>query len=299
MSRSNLTLLTPPQEKEEIHPYRRPWRSFRLEAGILLAVTMVLYGLTSFLGFQFPERFNRVLGVGLALLPVGLWLAFSWWPERYVPQPRQRLLSVIIISGLAANAIGLPLINDFLQVDRWLPLASAINRIIGYTFTVGVVQEMLKYLVVRYTVWPDCFRTRLDAVAYSAASAIGYATVLNLHFILTTSPAPDVAAVRIFDTVALHLVTSLIVGYGLAEMRFGLPTPLFLTSTLALAAFVTGVAIPVRAGLVNPSFSLGTSASKTLFGLGFAVALLVAFAAIIAFLYISAERREREAAVEE
>lgn len=297
--RSNLTLLTPPQEKEEVHPYRRPWRSIAIESGVMLAVTGALYVLVNILGVRFPTGLNTPLSLAVVALPPGLWLVFSWWAERTVPQPRQRLLAVAVISGLTANAVGIPLVNDFLQVDRWLPQESAINRIIGYTFTVGIVQEMLKYLVIRYTVWPDCFRTRLDAVAFSAASALGYATVLNLHFVIVNTPPPDVAAAQVFYTLALHLVTSLIVGYGLAEIRFGLPTPTFLTTTLALAAFVTGAAISVRAGLVNPNFSLGVSDAKSLFGIGFAASLLVAFSLVIAFLYTSAERREREVTVEE
>ncbi|NWG15134.1 MAG: PrsW family intramembrane metalloprotease [Chloroflexi bacterium] len=295
---SRLSLLTPPQEKEEIHPYRRPWRSIAVESGVLFVVAGLLYILANILGVQIPDRFHLALGLVLALLPLGLWLAFSWWAERSVPQPRQRLLAVMIVSSLAANAVGIPLVKEFFQVDRWLPLSSAISRIIGYTFTVGIVQEMVKYIVIRYTAWPDHFRTRLDGVAYSAAAAVGYATVLNLHFVFTGSPAPDVVAGRVFDNVVFHLVTSLIVGYGLAETRFGLPTPLFIPSTIALAALVTGIAIPVRAGLVNPSFGLEVSPPKFLFGLGFAAVLLVVLSVVIAFLYNSAERRQREAAVE-
>jgi RsiW-degrading membrane proteinase PrsW (M82 family) len=244
----------------------------------------------------------------LALLPVGLWGIFSWWQERFVPQPRLRLLPVLAISALIANAVGLPLVNDFLQVDRWLPLSSALMRIAGYTFTVGVVQEVLKYLVVYYTVWPNQFRIRLDGVAYGAASAIGYATVLNLHFVLSGTPPADVAAVRIFTTLALHLVTSAIVGYGLAEVRFSRPTPFLVATTIALAAFVTGVAIPVRAGLVNANLSLdvngtqpflNTSTARPLLGLGVSIALLIGLNLVLSFLFEGAERREREAASHE
>ncbi|HEX2905306.1 MAG TPA: PrsW family glutamic-type intramembrane protease [Phototrophicaceae bacterium] len=298
MTRSNLSLLTPPQEKEEIHPYRRPWRSLVFETAIVFGVAAVLYALVNILGIKFPPRFYPVIGLGLALLPLGLWLAFSWWPERRVPQPRQRLLTVVIISALVANAIGIPLVNDFLQVDRWLPLDSAINRIIGYTFTAGIIQEMSKYLVLRYTVWTECFRTRLDAVAYAAAAAVGYAVALNWHFLLTSTTPPDVMAGHVLNNLVLNVVSGLIVSYGLAELRFGLPTPLFMTVTIALGAFVTGTAIPVRAGLVNPDFSLGISGPKTLFGLGFAAGLFVAIPLVIAFLYASAERREQEAVEE-
>ena len=151
-------------------------------------------------------------------------------------------------------------------------------------------------------------RVALDAVAYGEASAIGYATVLNLHFALSYPSSPDVTANRVFSTLALHLVTSLVVGYGLAEVRFGQPSPFLLTLTIALAAFITGVAIPIRAGLVNASLSLDNtatnpllniSATKPLQGLAFSLGLLVALSFVVSFLFNSAGQREREAAVRE
>lgn len=265
----------------------------------MLGIAGALFMFFNVLGLRLPDYLQTPANVALALTPLGLWIIFSWWQERFVPRPRQRLITVMIVSALAANAIGIPLVNDFLQVDRWLPLSSAIARIIGYTFTVGIVQEMLKYLVVRYTVWPEQFRIRLDGVAYGAAAATGYATVLNLNFVLTSTPPPDVAAIRIFSTIALHLVTSTIVGYGLAEVRFSQPSPFLLTITIALAAFITGVAIPIRAGLVNATLSLDVSATKPLQGLAFSLALLIAPSFALAFLFNSAERREREVAFRE
>ncbi len=279
-----------------------------MESGILLVITAALFVIFNLLGVRLSERLQIPINVVLALTPVGLWMIFSWWQERFVPQPRPHLIMVMIVSALAANAVGIPLVNDVLQVDRWLPLSSAIMRIIGYMFTVGLVQEMLKYLVVRYTVWPEHFRIRLDGVAYGAAAAIGYATVLNLQAILNTNPPPDSAALRIFGTVALNLVASAIVGYGLAEVRFSQPSPFVLASTIALAAFITGVAIPIRAGLVNPSLSLDVvgdnpllniSATKPLLGLIFSSALLIAPSLALSVLFNSAERREREAGVRE
>ncbi len=302
------SLLLPPREEEEIYPYRRAWRSIAVESAILLSIMASLFLMFNILSIQLPESLRTPVNVGLVLTPVGLWLAFSWWPERFALQPRHHLLTVMIVSALAANAVGLPLINDFLQVDRWLPLSSAIVRIIGYTFTVGIVQEMLKYLVVRYTVWPEQFRIRLDGVAYGAASAIGYSTALNLHLILSNPSTPDVAANRIFSNLALHLVTSAVVGYGLAEVRFSQPSPFLMTLSIALAAFVAGVAIPIRAGLVNANLSLdvnatnpllNTSASKPLQGLAFSLALLITLSLALSLLFNSAEQREREAALRE
>lgn len=292
-------LLTPPEEKAEIHPYRRVWRSMILESSILGGVTVGVFTLVNLLHVQLPSTLQTYTRLGLALLPCILWLIFSWWAERQVPQPRERLVAVAIISALVANAVGVPLINNFLQTDRWLPLSNAITRIIGYTFTVGIVQEMLKYLVVRYVAWPNQFRIHLDGLAYGAASAIGYATVLNLHFALSEPSAPDIAALRIFATYVLHIVTSNIVGYGLSEVRFSTPTPLFLPMIVALAAFITGVSIPIRAGLINASLSLAISAPRAIFGLGFSIALLIAPSLILAFLLNNIERRVQETLPEE
>jgi RsiW-degrading membrane proteinase PrsW (M82 family) len=290
-------LLTPPQQEEEIYPYRRAWRSVALEAGIFLAVTVAIFVLVNYLGISIPNQFLQPVGLLLALTPLGLWLYISWWQERFVPQPRQRLLAVALISAIVANAVGVPLVNEYLQVDRWLPLSSAVSRIVGYTFTVGIVQEFLKYVVIRYTVWPDYFRIRLDGVAYGAASAVGYVTILNLHFVFDNTPPPDVAVMRIFASLAFHLATSVIVGYGLAELRFGLPSALLLTITLAVAALVTGIAIPIYAGLINASLGLGVSTPKPLLGLAFSIVLLIAVSLVSSFLYSSSERQAREAAI--
>lgn len=295
MTISNPRLLTPPREKEEIYPYRRVWRSIAIEGGILMAVAGGLFVAVSILGIQIPRSFHQIIAVLFALLPALLWLAFSWWPEYAVPQPRSRLLAVAIISALVANAVAIPLINDFFQVDRWLPLSSAVDRILGYTFTVGVVQEFAKYLVVRYTVWPDQFRVRLDGVAYSAAAAVGYATILNLHFVFSGTATPDVVAARVFATFALNIVASIIVGYGLAEVRFSDPIPLLLTLTIALSSFITGIAVPIRAGLVNAPLSLEISLPRAILGLGFSAALFIAPCLVLSFLFDSAERRAQEA----
>jgi RsiW-degrading membrane proteinase PrsW (M82 family) len=295
---SGSRLLTPPPEREEKPPYRPVWRSMTIEGGIMVGITTMLFIGANVLSIRPPTSLDVYGGLFLALLPALLWLLFSWWPERRVPQPRQHLLTVAIISGLAANAIGIPLINDYLQVERWLPLSNAINRIIGYTFTTGIVQELLKYLVIRFTAWPLDYRIRMDAVAYGIASAVGYATVQNLHLIATTPSTPDVTVLRVFWNYSLHLAASFVVAYGLSEVRFSNPMPAFLMICYSLASFVTGLIIPIRAGLVNAQFSLKSTVPRSFLGLGFAVVVLVVPPLILSFLLSNAERRAREATVE-
>ena len=290
----NPRLLTPPQQEEEVYPYREVWRSVAIESGIMGVITIFLFMLVNVLHLQIPQQFYTIIAVGLACLPILLWLYFSWLPERTVPQPRQRLLAVALISALVANAIGIPLVNEFLQVDRWLPLSSAISRIIGYTFTVGIVQSLLKYLVMRYTVWPNQFRIRLDGVAFGAAAGVGYASILNLHFAFSTTAPPDVAAAQIFATLALNLVTGILVGYGLSELQLGSPTLLLPVLTVAFAALITGISIPIRAGLVNATLGLGNSTSRPLLGIVFSTVLLIVPLLALSFLFSNAERQAHE-----
>jgi hypothetical protein len=297
MTRLDSRLIAPP-EKEEIYPYRRAWRSVVTESGIMFVAVASVFVLWQYAGVSIPERFQRPFNIGLALLPIALWLIFSLLPERRVPQPRQRLIYVIALSALVANAIGYPLIYEFFQIDRWLPLQNAVNRIVGYAFTVGISQELLKYLVLRILVWPDEFNTWLDGIAYNAAAAVGYATILNLHFVFSTDASPDVAALSILATYTIQLATSMIVGYGLSDLRFNGSSLLILPLMLALSAFITGIAIPVRAGLVNASINpeaLEISATRPILSLGFSLGLFVALLFVLSFLFRNAEYRQREA----
>ena len=309
-------LLTPPDEEEEIYPYRRVWRSLIIEniaLGAVCAAAFVVFGL---IRLQLPSKLTLGINGLLIAFPIVVWLLFSVWRERSVPEPRQRLIAVFVITALAANALAVPLIEQVLQPEKWLPLGGAVNRIIGYAFTVGIVQETTKYAVVRFMTWPDYFRTRLDGVAYCAASALGYAFILNGRFLLNApGVTPDVMATQVFNNVALNLAASLIISYGLAEVRFDKPTPFLMTITVAFAALLNGVVIPLRSGLTNAAFvlssgtvdsqsllnlltaafSLRSSTPKPILGFGFSAVILVAFAVVVAFLFNNAERQAREA----
>jgi hypothetical protein len=287
-------LLTPPREEEEVYPYRRVWPSIILEIGLLFALAFVLFVAFALFGMTVPPSLRLPFSLGLTLLPVGLWLLFSYLRERTVPEPRRNLLGVFIISALVANAISIPVMS-YLQVEQWLSLAGTIDRVLGYTLTIGILHELPKYIILRYGVWPSRLRTRLDMLAYGAASAIGYATVLNIHMVLGGAAAPDIVASRMLGNVVIQLSAVGIVAYGLAELRFSPRSLFLLPSTLLLAAFVHGVAIPVRAGLVSIALPLGATTSRPLFGLIFALVLGVAVLSATAFLFNAAERQEREA----
>ena len=292
---NNPRLITPPREEEEIYPYRRAWRSIFIESGLLMGLMLVLFVLVNFLGVDLPLEYRLYVNVGLAIIPTILWVIFSRVPETAAVEPRRRLLTTFTVTALVANAIGTPLINTIFEPNAWLPLQSDLNRILGYMLTVGTLQEFLKYLVVRYIVWPEYYRVRTDAVAYGAATAIAYAMVINLNYaLLNPTAAPDVAILRIFAVVAVHLVGSMVVAFGLSETLFSDALSLFMPFMIVLAALLAGTAIALRSSFMNAVLGLSVSAQREIFGLIFSVIFYLGPMAVFYFLFNVTEQREQD-----
>lgn len=260
-----------------------------------MGLMLVTFVGVNYLGLDVPVAWRPYVNVGLALFPAILWVLFSRVPENDALEPRRRLLTTFTVTALVANAIGLPVLNVILQPDTWLPLESTVNRILGYMLTIGALQEFLKYLVLRYIVYPDYYRVRTDAVAYGAATAIAYAMVVNLAYVLSNpSAAVDVVLIRVFATVAMHLVGSLVVGLGLTETLFSDALSLFMPMMIVLAAFLTGIAIAMRGTFMNATLGLTISEQREIFGVIFTVIFYIGPLATFYFLFNVTEQREQD-----
>lgn len=292
---TNPRLITPPKEEEEVYPYRRAWRSVFLESGGILGIMVIIFVLVNFIGLDIALDLRIYANILLAISPTVLWLMFSRLPENNALEPRRRLLTTFTVTALVANAIGIPIVNTIFEPDAWLPLQSNLNRILGYTFTIGVLQEFLKYLVLRYIVYPDYFRIRSDAVAYCAATATAYALVISLNYVLANpTAAPDVVAMRVFATLAIQIVGSTIVAFGLSETQFSDALSFFMPMMLFLSSLLAGMAITLRASFLNATLGLTISSQREIFGLLFSVVFYVIPMAIFFFLFNITEQREQD-----
>lgn len=292
---NNPRLITPPKEEEEIYPYRRAWRSIFLESGTVLGMMLVIFVLVNFIGLDIPLEFREYANVILALMPAILWMGFSRIPENSALEPRRRLLTTFTVTALVANAIGIPLVNTIFEPDAWLPLQSNLNRILGYTLTVGVLHEFLKYLVLRYIVYPDYFRIRTDAIAYGAATAIAYATVINVTYVLANpTAAPDVVIMRVFAVLSIQIVGSIIVAFGLSETLFSNALSFFMPMMIMLSALLAGMAITLRASFLNATLELTISSQREIVGLLFSIIFYLVPMAIFFFLFSITEQREQD-----
>ncbi len=277
-------LLAPTEESGEPFPYRRVWRPLTLELGLLATAVLFIIFATR-LGIL-ADTYSRPLSAGFALLPLAAFWFFSVRRENRALEPRQGLVAVLFLSIVMANGIAVPIISEVFTPERWLPGAGFFNRILGYAFTVGILSEFIKYAVVRYTMWPNRFRIRLDGIAYSTAAALGFATVLNLRLVFYDELTLSSAAVNILTNVYIHIAIGAVIGYFLGELAIGTPSAIWLPIGLVSAAMLSGIHFAFRG--IAISSGLG---SRTLGGLFLVIGISAAILGILSFIIESADAR--------
>lgn len=271
-------LLSPEEEIEEIYPYRRVWQALILEMGILLAVVAGIVLITR-LGI-IDNTYSREISVILCLLPIGTFTLITIRREVAVLQPRQGLLMVLILSVIVTNGVAWTITEYLITPDKWLNQIGFFSRILGYMLTSGVLAAFIIYAILRYTIWPEHIRIRIDGVAYSVPIALGYALVFNLHFVLSQEPTLSAMAIRILTTVYLHIVIGALMSYFLAELTIGTVPFYWLPMGLAITAFLSGVFIAFRR--VATVSGLGTrDIGGLLLVIGFTAVVLGALAFLI------------------
>ena len=114
---------------------------------------------------------------------------FFYRRDRLEPEPKGMVIGVFVLGGLVAAAVGIPLIEDWFDVGSWLNL-SLLTQIAGNILVIGFVQMTLIYLAVRLSVYQSLeFDEWTDGILYGTAAGLGFATVLNINFIVSSGGA--------------------------------------------------------------------------------------------------------------
>ena len=286
-------LLTPFDAPQNVYPFRRIWRTALIEVGILTGIAAGLVLVARFTHISFSDTSRQLIGFALALLPLLLWLLISYRGERRAARPRPRLPLVLFLSAIFANAIGVPLVDQVFAVDSWLPAAGVISRLIGYALIFGFTTEFLKFAVMRYTIWESYIATRQDAIAYSLAAAVGYATVLNTNFVLNQVSDPAAVATRVAGTTLSQMAIGLLVGLALAELRLGHPAIVVLPLSTGVAALLHGVFVVARSALVVGAFNERASGNAPAGGIIIGVVFVMLLFGLVGFLVRTADVRAK------
>jgi RsiW-degrading membrane proteinase PrsW (M82 family) len=226
-----------------------------------------------------------VAGVVLAIVPALLWLAFFYAQDRLEPEPKSYIGAVFLLGGLLASAIGIPLLRDTFRTEDWLG-TSTLTTILGLILVVGVVQEFLKYAAVRYSIYQSReFDERVDGIVYGTAAGLGYATMLNIQFVIDSQGADLRAAlIRIVITALAQASFSGISGYFLARAKFEDEPVWWLPSGVALASILNGLFTYVRGEITTTRLSLSGGGFNPWPGLILAAVVALAVLSLLGWL---------------
>ena len=222
-------------------------------------------------------------GILLSVVPAVIWLAFFYAQDYREPEPKQLVIGVFVLGALLARAVGIPLINGLFRLSSWIE-ADTLTHILGSILVVGFAQQFLIYAAVRYSVYNSAeFDERVDGVIYATSAALGYATMVNLEYVLASGGVDLVSGIiRIAATAMAFASFGGITGYFMGRCKFEdeplwwMPVGLVLASLLnGLFAFFRGEVTTTRIGLNGggynpwPGLILGTIVAGITFAILF------------------------------
>ncbi|MEI6310496.1 MAG: PrsW family glutamic-type intramembrane protease [bacterium] len=218
------------------------WWAGLAQLGALLALVLLLEVFLAFIPVRLEGSWLIVAGIFLALVPSMLWLGFFYQQDRLEPEPKGYVLGVFVLGALLAAAIGLPLVRDVFRVGDWFGQGS-LYALAGSILAIGFSQEFLKYAAVRYSVFGLAeFDERTDGIVYGTAAGLGFATILNLDFILNSGGLNlDVGVIAVVVTALAQACFAGISGYFLARAKLERRPWWWLPLGLALAAVGNGI----------------------------------------------------------
>ncbi|MFH1460799.1 MAG: PrsW family intramembrane metalloprotease, partial [Patescibacteria group bacterium] len=167
----------------------------------------------------------------LGLLPSFIWLSFYLKKDKK-PEPNSMILKVFALGMfMAPLAIILelfliwllnPNINPF-NILSQIPQASLIKITLAATLIPALVEEYLKYAVVKFRVLKySAFDEPTDTMIYCIIAGLGFAAVENLMVLIKISgpgfsQALSTITFRFLGATLVHALGSGIVGYWLAK----------------------------------------------------------------------------------
>jgi RsiW-degrading membrane proteinase PrsW (M82 family) len=193
-----------------------------------------------------------------------------------------------------ASGAGQPIISLF-RADEWVQ-GSVWLRLGALILIVGFTQEFFKYAAVRYTVFPTAdFGGRLDGIIYGVAAGLGYATALNLTYVLSNQGVvPFFGSLRMVDTALAQAGFVAITCYFLAGARNGERPVWWVPVGLTTAAILNGLFAFLRREVMVQGLT-----SRPMNALFLSIAFLAVALGILFFMIHRAERRTGREEVQE
>ena len=192
-------------------------------------------------------KLGRLSALAFAAIPAVFWLGYFYLQDRHEPEPKALVGSMFILGVFVAAPLA-----DF--VGGMIPIAGpdldplSVNHLVKNILLIGVVQEIAKYVVVRYSIYRHAeFDEPMDGIVYMIAAAIGFSTAQNYHHLasLGENVVLSQAAMNTVVNTLAHACFAGVLGYALGSAKFSKAPPLTrgasLFGGLCAAAVLNGV----------------------------------------------------------
>lgn len=263
------------------------WRSGLVAIVGLLIFVAAVVALDALLRPQLGGVTLVLTGVLLAVVPAALWLLFFYQQDRLEPEPVGNVARMFVIGLALAGAIGIPLTDQLFAVQDWL-YRDTLTTWLASIFVTGAVEAFIIFATVRYFMFDSTeFDERTDGVIYGTAAGLGYATALNLQFILANGGAAlGSGEVFVAEVALAHAAFGGLLGYFLGRAKLEQDPIWWLPAGLVLASVLNGLFLVLRGELDPSGFTFAGQGSglPTFSGLLLAGGLAIAVTAVVSYL---------------
>ena len=233
------------------------WRTGIVAVVGLLIFVAAVVAVDTYLQLQLSGAVLLGTGVVLALVPAALWLIFFYQQDRLEPEPVGNVARMFVIGLALAGAFGIPLTDQFFGVQDWLYRDSATTWLASI-FVIGAVEAFMIFATVRYFIFdsPE-FDERTDGVIYGTAAGLGYATALNLQFILGSGGAAlGPGEIYVAEVALAQAAFGGLLGYFLGRAKLEQEPVWWLPAALGLVTLLNGLFMVLRGQLDQGTISV-------------------------------------------
>ena len=254
--------------------------------GLLVFVGLVV-ALDTYLQPQLTGIGLVLAGVLLAMVPAVLWLYFFYQQDRLEPEPVGNVARMFFLALALAGAFGIPLTDQLFAVQDWIYRSDLITWLASI-FIYGAAGAFFIYATVRIFMFdlPE-FDERTDGVIYGTAAGLGYATALNLQFILSNGGAAlGTGEIFVAEVALAYAAFGGLLGYFLGRAKLEHEPVWWLPAGTVLAAVLIGAFMVLR-GELDPGvveFSGQGGGLPSVRGLLLAGGLAVLLTALVSYL---------------
>lgn len=272
-------------EAKANHERKHVWRDEIVLIVSLVAFVGIVYALDGAIQPVFTPATLLLTGVFLALVPAAIWLIFFYLQDKAEPEPKGFVLGVFGLGALLAAAVGIPVLDTVFRVPHWIH-TDTLTTILGGILVVGFTQEFLKYAAVRYSIYNSGeFDEPTDGVIYATAAGLGYATVLNIQFVVSNGGVDLGAGIIRIAVVALaQAAFSGITGYFLGRAKFESEQVWWMPLGITFAAVFNGLFNWLQGVVTRPVITLSGATNNTWMGLVLAAVVALGTTGVILWL---------------